>query len=1086
MLGGVEAVGALGRARLGNRLERLLAVLLAHRNAEVDRDTLISTVWDGSPEPAAAEETLRLYVSRLRAALRAVEPGDADIRTTPRGYRLDVEPERVDVDAALQDLARAQRAGAPDVVRSVLDRVDARPYGAMSDEWWCHREVERLAQARRAALDALGAAPAAGGRTGIGPPAPTTPPALGAPPYLPFSVVAQRDLPFVGRADELAALGLAWAQLRRRGGQATASVSGPAGIGKSRLVAEFTAQAATEGACVLHGGFDAELRTPYAPFAQAIRRHLVEGGPGAATLLGSLRPRDRFLLGFDELPDGAHVPRAPHDDVARFADQLAAAVSALSRAGPVVLVVEDLQWAESASATVLAQLATVASRPNTLLVMTHRTEPLDATDAAQVLLRRLDLAPALTRLELGGLATTEAEALAAAIVGRDRARALAARLFPVTGGHPLLLRGSLEHTSADSAAPEAARQVRAFVEGRLGLLSPAARATVELASALGASLDLDVLVAASAGPAEALLHVDEAIGCRVLRATGRDGRDLAFVHQLVRDAVYDALPESRRRSLHARLDAALVAARPTEPWLAVGHAVRSRLEGASLVSRCQDAGRALVARLAFEAAAEIFGEGVLAHRRAALDDTTTLCELLVEHGEALAQLRAPEAVDVLLEAWELADRLDLSPLLARALIAMLPAKGMLSTDREERASSVVVSVVRRLIEADEPDAALSLAAEVADRVALVDIGDEGKHLARALLADAGLTPRRRVATTLRYTQLLVGADDLAERMRTSALGVRLAEDDGDAVLRCRAGILDAHSLLFAGRAGAAGERARQVVRLASDAHLPSLAHEAGLIELGVDLLCGGPRALGPEAGVGASENIPDHPLAGLSFTVRSALATVRAFEAGTFAEASGPVRALLAVLEAREPTPTVDRLRSVWEMVLAHNHAWFGDAGPVRRLLDRAEERADVHGVRDHVWLVGLNILAFPSWRVGHRRLGAFVYEHAAGYVEWNTWNMAVSLGPVERGAGLAAAGAGRFAVAVRHLEGAWERCRAWGLPTWEARTAVELAAVLCQRAGRLTGPAQDLARRARASATELGSTYTARCAERVLATGSL
>ena len=106
--GEVTATGVGGPARLSGQLRRLLGGLLVHRNGEVSRDDLIEIVWGQDSEPVDAEGSLRLYISRLRRALAAVEGGaDEAVVTTPGGYRLNVSAEAVDADVIRGMAARA-------------------------------------------------------------------------------------------------------------------------------------------------------------------------------------------------------------------------------------------------------------------------------------------------------------------------------------------------------------------------------------------------------------------------------------------------------------------------------------------------------------------------------------------------------------------------------------------------------------------------------------------------------------------------------------------------------------------------------------------------------------------------------------------------------------------------------------------------------------------------------------------------------------------------------------------------------------------------------------------------------------------
>lgn len=174
--GEVGAHGPEGRVALGARLRLLLAGLLAGRNGEVGRNDLITIVWGEESEPADAEATLRLYISRLRKALGAAEPGaERLIATTPSGYRLVATADQVDAGVVEAALVAGRRP------RELESLIAGEPFGSYADEWWCRDEVERL----RAAAAEARQLPVESG---------ATPPATAALPVPPNKLVGRAEL----------------------------------------------------------------------------------------------------------------------------------------------------------------------------------------------------------------------------------------------------------------------------------------------------------------------------------------------------------------------------------------------------------------------------------------------------------------------------------------------------------------------------------------------------------------------------------------------------------------------------------------------------------------------------------------------------------------------------------------------------------------------------------------------------------------------------------------------------------------------------------------------------------------------------
>jgi DNA-binding SARP family transcriptional activator len=436
----------------------------------------------------------------------------------------------------------------------------------------------------------------------------------GSPPAHPASLESQPPselvTPLIGRAAIFSQLVTHYQQARAGQAQGVLVV-GEAGIGKTRLASEFVAWAQAQGAEVLNGhAFEAGGRLPYQLLIEALRPRLEEENAPEDLLddlwlaeLARLLPELRVR--YPDLPaptqDEQTARRQLFEAVARLLD-------ALARRAPLVLLLDDLQWADGASLDLLRYLGYAWSRhgSHVLLLGTLRSEGLALDEQLAAQLSDLGRDLPLTQVPLQPLSQAQTLQLLEALVGERRepgaavlspagsARALASGtppvglgdfLFAQTGGQPLylletlkLLRarqwllpwldadGSwrLEPTGEMTAAlvQERARRellppsVRAMIQARLLKLEPAARRLVMASAVLGSRASARLLwQLTELGTQDGLEALEEAVKSGILReeqaGAGRPGR-YRFAHDVIRDVVYTELGAARRLVLHQR------------------------------------------------------------------------------------------------------------------------------------------------------------------------------------------------------------------------------------------------------------------------------------------------------------------------------------------------------------------------------------------------------------------------------------------------------------------------------------------------------------------------------------------------------
>jgi DNA-binding CsgD family transcriptional regulator len=353
----------------------------------------------------------------------------------------------------------------------------------------------------------------------------------------------------VGRVGELAELELALREAADRH-PVLVLLGGESGVGKTRLVAEFEQGVSGKGALVLRGESleqgDGEL--PYAGLVGALRPLVRERHPALDALSPSSRTQLAALLpGLSEgrQPSDAHGPAGQ----LRLFEAVLELVDLLGEATPVVLVLEDLHWADRSTRAFVAFLARSVRQERVLLLLTYRSDELHRRHPLRPLLSELERLERARRIELEPFDRGELVEALADILGDRPGEPLVARLFARSEGNPLYIEELLAAgLDGRGAAPQSLRD--AFMLRIERLPEDAQRAARAIAA--GRRLD-EPVIAQLTGIEPDALHVAlrDAVAEQVLIA-GEDGR-LGFRHALLREAVYDDLLPGERAELHLAL-----------------------------------------------------------------------------------------------------------------------------------------------------------------------------------------------------------------------------------------------------------------------------------------------------------------------------------------------------------------------------------------------------------------------------------------------------------------------------------------------------------------------------------------------------
>ncbi|MFO1047531.1 MAG: adenylate/guanylate cyclase domain-containing protein [Geminicoccaceae bacterium] len=435
--------------------------------------------------------------------------------------------------------------------------------------------------------------------------------------------------PLAGRVVEVAQLRALLAAVAATGRGGVALVRGEPGIGKSRLIDEARRDGLAQGlACHIVWSLDFGGATGRDPVRSLLRSLLALGdGAGApdvvARLLaeGSVAQEDQvFLNDLLDLPQPTSL-RAIYEAMDNGRRNLgkravmARLVDRASRSQPLLLVVEDVHWADPIALAHLARLAALTGTAPCVLLMTTRVDgdPIDAGWRGQA------EGAALVSIDLGPLPAADSLQLAQRLL--TGSGDLAARCVERAAGNPLFIEQLARFGQESSGVVPGT--VQSLVQARLDRLNLVDKMALQAAAVLGQRFDKAALSHLLDRPD---YDPDPLVGRQLLLA--HDGAELRFSHALVRDAVYDSLLRSRRRELHGRA-AAWHAAR--DPVLRAEHL--DRAEAAEAAEAYLDAARAQLGEYRMESARALLERGLHLAREAG--DVVALACLL---GQTLLDL----------------------------------------------------------------------------------------------------------------------------------------------------------------------------------------------------------------------------------------------------------------------------------------------------------------------------------------------------------------------------------------------------------------------------------------------------------------
>ncbi len=366
----------------------------------------------------------------------------------------------------------------------------------------------------------------------------------------------------VGRDTELRALVSAW-QAAVAGHPSTVLVGGEAGIGKSRLVGELGRIARDDGGAVLEGasislGDDEGL--PLAPIADALRA-LARQLPHDAVqdVVGSAGPAlGRLVPELGGIVDASDAATRPDWVQARMLEAVLGVLHRLGERQPVLLIVEDLHWADRSTRDVIAFIARTARTERLLVVGTYRTDEIHRRHPIRPWLAEMERTARVDRLTLERLGPAALAELVDAIRALPRDETLLKAVAGRSEGNPFYVEELLA-AGVDQPSDRLPSDLREVVLSRVEALPSEVATLLGFASVAGRSVEHDLLRDVAAVDDETLeAAMREAVAAGIVVATA-DGPTAvyAFRHALLQEAVYDDLLPTERRRYHATYAAAI-------------------------------------------------------------------------------------------------------------------------------------------------------------------------------------------------------------------------------------------------------------------------------------------------------------------------------------------------------------------------------------------------------------------------------------------------------------------------------------------------------------------------------------------------
>ncbi|HEX6451594.1 MAG TPA: AAA family ATPase [Trebonia sp.] len=867
---------------------------------------------------------------------------------------------------------------------------------------------------------------------------------------------------FVSREKELGVLREAWSSATA-GHRVLALVAGEPGIGKTALTAELAREVYADGGLVLYGRWDEHVPAPYQAFREALtdyaracpeavlRQDLVD----LAGEIARLYPVPAQRVGVSATPSLA----AAEAERFRLFESLDTWIGRMAARHPVLLVLDDLQWADQSSLLLLPHLMRARRSTPLLAVAMYRdigTESSGFSAALPSLTRDIDC----RRLTLRGLEHDGVTALLGTVLAegasrssRDRESAMVAELERETAGNPFFLLEMARHLAeggvfdaeqagvgqAQAGIPES---VRDMVRSRLQRLSAECGEMLAIAALIGERFDAALLASAASLDETvtiALLEEAERAGLIAEIDEDTDGEldYWRFTHSLTRRVTAEELSRSRRSRLHHRIGETLES-RPDVPPARLAHHFGAAAKGAAekAVGYERLAGERALREVAAEVAVRHFRRALQLLDRFGPDDQMLRCEVLLQL--AGAHDRAGEYAsrdERFAEAADTARGLGSDDLFLRAALGYggtLPA----TVDPDPVAQALLEEALARSGEQDS-GARATASARLAHWLHTARPYRERRDLSdRSVTMARGTSDRRTLATVLMHRCFaLDGPDDVGDALEVAGEVGAIGDELGDPELTLEGLRIKLTAQFENGSHADAVATGRKMKRLAERVRHPEFIRLAAMWDVTIASLEG--RFADAEKLAGEL----DRRLQQLGHPQAQIIPVAQTFSRRWLQGQAAEYVPVFEALSASDPA----------------NHAWsastawcLAEAGARNRVADLLRELGPASAAqadKNYVWWAVLVGLSDAVDLTGDRQWAQALYDLAAPYAGNNcTLGVAVFLGAVDHWLGVLAGTAGHFNEAIAHLDAALARHQDMGAQPWTALTQEAYGNVLSMR----------------------------------------
>jgi DNA-binding CsgD family transcriptional regulator/tetratricopeptide (TPR) repeat protein len=902
---------------------------------------------------------------------------------------------------------------------------------------------------------------------------------------LPGAVAAPPPFRFVGRSAEWEHLAGAW-NAASSGHRRIVLIGGEAGTGKTRLAFEFARSCAADRVPVVLGVCDVELVSPLQPWVQILIQVVRAVPPEVLTALSDeisdlavLSPQLERLLPGVRTQSTADAQTERH----RLFQAVTTLLAAVTVDHPMVLIIDDLHWADAQTLSLLRHVARANDPTKLLVVVTFRDTGDEITDPLAGCLADLLRLDIVSRVRLQGLDDSTISLFVEGVVGhpldeglRAVAGALAARSggnaffvtelwrHVVSSGSIVVVNGRWRARDGVAASSEVPESVREVVAHRATRLSSESKGLLSLAAVAGLRIEFSVLALASGLEARVVgLALDELVHAKFIVEIGEQGQPVyAFAHAIVRESVERTVASARRATLHLKLARAIETVHGADLRPLVADLARHYVASAHLGVREQALGYNRLA--AQEAARTGAYDGAVTHLNAALrfaePDSVEAIEILLELGAARTRGGyVPDPSDDLSQAFVMASRTGRTAHAVQAAAGISDSLALWGI-RSEHAAEVCRAALA-LTDADDNPTRIRLQASLGRALALLgtdhdeafrlvnDAVDAARRLGDDELALHALNCRLQ-------THNLSPHDELRDSTEFGALAWKV----GDLYRYCWARLTYVRISLTFGWVADSTRATRELAEIATRERFATLATWAAYNEVilsfiagrfdEADRRCQDIQRRHHDVGIDGTDGVYGLQM----FAIRR--------EQDRLGEVA-PIVRLAASLNPDEP---------VWRPGLALLCVELGMLDDARREFVTMSRDGFAAIPRDSMWPCCLTFLAEVCIALGDTAQAEVLYRELGtfrGLTMMAAFTM--NFGPAEQLMGGLAALVGRTDAAEQHFAAALELAERSGSPLWTARVHYAWAVALGDSDGRLAA--------AHATATRLGMPALARrCAE--------